>query len=714
MLKLSMNRTGGFYVPIPIRIGMELRWWNVRVLGSILLLLCPVLLRATVLDPPSLRCVSVGAGGAAVLTWVIPPDPTGEFQQYDVYHATSPAGPFNLLGPVAIYAQNTYTHVGAGANAAPQYYYLTTVSSSAPPNTSVTSDTIASIHVQISQSVPLGSSVVDWNLPHTPPLGSSGPNTWIDMEYPLGTWSLTDSVAVNLRHWSRVVSICEDSLNFRVRIPDASGCVSSSNAAGAMFQDITPPTTPTIVDVTVDTASNQTVIHWDPSPQGDTDGYIIVLATPGGNVILDTLYGQFNTTYTWPFSDAGIGSESYTIAAIDTCWKGTPPSPNTSAASTPHSTVFLTTRYDRCAGTILVERTDYAGWPVDHYELYLQLDNTGPLNYVTTLTPTAFQYLQMDVLAGHSYCYVVKAIGAEPGQVSLSNKACRTTAYPPVPQWNYIRTATVLGSDQVQVVDSVDMNAFTKRLVLERTFNGLPWEQIASIPGGVGPVVTFTDEDVITAERSYTYRVLVEDSCGNTVVTSNKGTSILLNVTPELDGFNRLRWSGYVQWAGTVAEYAVYRSVADGPFDLIGSTTTGVWSFDDNVQDLADTPGKFCYYVEAHEAGNSSGINALSTSNIACAVQQEEVWIPNAFIEGGYNNTFYPVLSYADVDRYEFSIFNRWGQQIWSTTDRYEAWDGQVDGQFVPQGVYAYYCSFLNGAGKTVERRGTVTFIAGH
>lgn len=75
----------------------------------------------------------------------------------------------------------------------------------------------------------------------------------------------------------------------------------------------------------------------------------------------------------------------------------------------------------------------------------------------------------------------------------------------------------------------------------------------------------------------------------------------------------------------TVAEYAVYRSVADGPFDLIGSTTTGVWSFDDNVQDLADTPGKFCYYVEAHEAGNSSGINALSTSNIACAVQQEEV-----------------------------------------------------------------------------------------
>ena len=276
-----------------------------------------------------------------------------------------------------------------------------------------------------------------------------------------------------------------------------------------------------------------------------------------------------------------------------------------------------------------------------------------------------------------------------------------------------MRTATLLGKDHVQVTDSVDLNAFTRRLVLQRTNNGLPWEDVASVPGGTGPVITFDDQDVLTSERSYTYRVLVEDSCGNTVVTSNLGTTILLTASPDLDGFNRLRWNGYVQWAGAVAGYAVYRSVADGPFQLIGNTAMGEWEFDDDVQGLASTPGKFCYYVVANEAGNTSGIDAISTSNIACAIQQEEVWIPNAFIEGGYNNTFQPVLSYADVERYEFTIFNRWGQQIWTTSDRYEAWDGRVEGRLVPQGVYAYYCSFLNGAGKTVERRGTVTFLPG-
>jgi gliding motility-associated-like protein len=117
--------------------------------------------------------------------------------------------------------------------------------------------------------------------------------------------------------------------------------------------------------------------------------------------------------------------------------------------------------------------------------------------------------------------------------------------------------------------------------------------------------------------------------------------------------------------------------------------------------------------VEAQETGNPAGIDATSASNIACTVQQGEVWVPNAFIESGINNRFKPVLAFADVQRYEFSIFNRWGQLIWTTNNPDQAWDGRVDGTVVPQGVYAWYCSIQDGNGKTVERKGTVTFIAG-
>ena len=64
-----------------------------------------------------------------------------------------------------------------------------------------------------------------------------------------------------------------------------------------------------------------------------------------------------------------------------------------------------------------------------------------------------------------------------------------------------------------------------------------------------------------------------------------------------------------------------------------------------------------------------------------------------------------------DVKGYEFIIFNRWGQQIWSTTDLNEPWKGPINGNYVPQGVYAYYVAVLNGAGKKFEERGTVTFL---
>ena len=87
------------------------------------------------------------------------------------------------------------------------------------------------------------------------------------------------------------------------------------------------------------------------------------------------------------------------------------------------------------------------------------------------------------------------------------------------------------------------------------------------------------------------------------------------------------------------------------------------------------------------------------------------MFIPNAFIVGGSNPVFQPVLSYVDVRQYELSIISRWGMVVWTTNDPMEPWNGEVDGQMAPTGVYAYYCAFSNGAGRRIEKRGTVTLL---
>ncbi|MFT3885262.1 MAG: gliding motility-associated C-terminal domain-containing protein [Flavobacteriales bacterium] len=149
-----------------------------------------------------------------------------------------------------------------------------------------------------------------------------------------------------------------------------------------------------------------------------------------------------------------------------------------------------------------------------------------------------------------------------------------------------------------------------------------------------------------------------------------------------------------------------------GPYALLRVNGPDQWTYDDTVTAFASGKGRFCYYVQAIETGNPV-LDAVSESNTACAVQEEAVWIPNAFIIGGHNPVFLPVLAYVDVTTYELAIYNRWGQLIWTTNDPYKPWDGQVDGTYVPQGVYAYYCAFNNGAGKRIERRGTVTCLWG-
>lgn len=687
-----------------------------RVPGGILralwlaLLLVPGLALAVVLDPPALRCASVNVSGDVTLTWTTPPDPNGDFAAYEIHHATSAAGPFTLLYTINAYGQISQFHPAAGANTGAQFYYMTTVSNSLPAETSIPSDTVATLFLEVFQSTPLGNANLSWTAPATAPTAGATFSVWL--EYPIGTWTLLDEVPTTTFTYQHAVSVCEDSLTFRIGVEDDLGCTSFSNLTGDVFADATPPSMPVLTTATVDSVSGLSVITWSPSPEPDTDGYIIVWVTPSGGVILDTLYGQNNTTYTWLASQPGFGSESFTVAAFDTCEVGIPPSPNTSATRPPHSTVFANTLYDKCAARTTLYWTHYVGWDVQTYQVFAQVDG-GVWSLIGNLPGTENSYVH-EVQPFRTYCYIVKAIEGPGLRSVLSNKTCRITDYPPVPTFNYIRTVTVTGDDQITLVDSVDVNGSARIYRIERSDNGAPFTEVATIGGGAGPVFTYVDDDVSPESVGYRYRVIVEDSCGREAVMSNVAGNIVLQALPHLDGTNYLDWNGYAEWAGQLYAHVIHRQFMDHPMAALDIVGAAPWSYDDDVSLYAATDGRFCYYVQAVEFGNPSGINATSESNVVCAVQQELIYIPNAFTVGGYNPVFQPVLSYADITSYELSIINRWGQVIWTTNDPTQPWDGSVSDKPCPIGVYGYYCAFLNGAGQQVEKRGTVTLLTAY
>ncbi len=661
------------------------------------------------LDPPVPNCATVDVSGDVTLTWTIPPDPNGLCGQYQIWHANSPLGPFALVTNVPC-GTTSFLHAGAGANAGPQFYFMASATNAVPPEVSVPSDTIATLFLQVFQSTPLGSANLSWNAPATSSASSSDFTIWL--EYPIGTWTQLATVPATTFAFQWVVDICEDSLTFRVGLADANGCISFSNRDGEVFRDVTPPSVPVVQAVSVDSTSGLSTIIWGPSPQPDTDGYIIVFNGPGGAVIIDTVFGQFNNSYTWPDSYPFGGPESFTIASFDTCFSGTPPSPNTSATGASHSTMFARTEYDRCAARTRILWSPYVGWAPLSIQILVQF-NGGTWAVLANLPGNATTY-QHDVQPGQTYCYIVKAIQGPGLPGSLSNKTCRFTEYPQLPVGNYIRTVTVTAPDAIAVIDSVDFNAQVSGYRLERSVNGAAYAQVATFPATAGPLITYTDLGVDPSLNGYRYRMQVLDSCGSASVTSNLGANIVLKAEPGLDGINRLNWNGYIQWAGAVAGYAVYRSVADGAFEQIALLPSDPWEYEDDVNAFVTETGNFCYYVVAIEAGNPSGIDATSTSNIACAFQQELIYIPNAFIIGSAieaNREIKPIIGFGDVTEYRFLIINRWNQVIWETERVEDGWDGVVGSQVMPQGIYAYYCSVRNGAGRMVVKRGTVLLL---
>lgn len=89
------------------------------------------------------------------------------------------------------------------------------------------------------------------------------------------------------------------------------------------------------------------------------------------------------------------------------------------------------------------------------------------------------------------------------------------------------------------------------------------------------------------------------------------------------------------------------------------------------------------------------GVNGCSDTFLGnIAVQDNfQVFVPNAFTPDydGINDAFRPVFSYLP-ERYEFSIFNRWGDLIFKSTDPLEWWTGKVRGgeHFASDGIYLW------------------------
>ncbi len=105
-----------------------------------------------------------------------------------------------------------------------------------------------------------------------------------------------------------------------------------------------------------------------------------------------------------------------------------------------------------------------------------------------------------------------------------------------------------------------------------------------------------------------------------------------------------------------------------------------------------------------------------STYRLIKVISPVAFYIPNAFDPLSTNtdiNEFRPKGVGLEFQKYEMIIFDRWGKEIFKTTDFYEGWNGKYNntGEYLPHGVYVYYVKYKEVQGNYKERTGSVTMI---
>jgi len=89
------------------------------------------------------------------------------------------------------------------------------------------------------------------------------------------------------------------------------------------------------------------------------------------------------------------------------------------------------------------------------------------------------------------------------------------------------------------------------------------------------------------------------------------------------------------------------------------------------------------------------------------------VFIPNVFTPNGDNlNDFFEV-TYVNVDELTVQIYDRWGQLLFTSNDKNFRWDGTLNGNQVPEGVYYYHMTYVLSGTEGIEEqeKGSVTLI---
>jgi gliding motility-associated-like protein len=218
-----------------------------------------------------------------------------------------------------------------------------------------------------------------------------------------------------------------------------------------------------------------------------------------------------------------------------------------------------------------------------------------------------------------------------------------------------------------------------------------------NVGNALNTATLFTDTGVDADAAAYEYRLNLTNACGD-LLSSTDHTTIRLQATATEGGAGRdagkvqLTWNAYQ--GRPVSGYGVYRRVDDNASEELLETVpaTGAPTYS---LTLATGPAGFnqCFRIRTIDATQPANA-PTSLSNLACVDFANDLVFYNVVTPNndGLNDQF--IIK--NVDLYagnKLTIFNRWGKEIYQTSNYRNTYDGAT----ATAGVYYYLLELPSG-----------------
>lgn len=308
---------------------------------------------------------------------------------------------------------------------------------------------------------------------------------------------------------------------------------------------------------------------------------------------------------------------------------------------------------------------------------------------------------QNDIRCNTQYCY---RMTAEAGRTTyISNAVCVTGTSSNLP--NALSNVTVSVQDNGQVsVRTIDPNPSgvgTYTLLVSRSDS--PSGAYTEIGQAINKP-TFDDGSARASQQSHCYKIVLRNECGQESPLSAPACTVwLTSKSPRA-----LDWSAEPPFTGKpVDKYEIEFYDRDSG-NRINTIQVGANTHREFDPDDPNLSNRYRYRIVAISPDGSTSYSNFYELQVEAGIFAPLAFTPN----GDGNNDHFQVLGFF-ADDFRLTVFNRWGEAIFSTTSfkAEDGWNGNVANQPALAGTYTWRVEVRDKMGKQTVKAGAVLLI---